>query len=97
VTAQSVANKGEPFISGIDNSKEALSAFVAGISNNAAPAAAAAAPACAPQQQQQRREFTLAQFLTPQQMVALQLPHLQWNAAVPPMLSFYSFAAFEVV
>jgi hypothetical protein len=102
VTAQSVANKGEPFISGIDNTKEAIAAFMAGVSSSAAPAAAgdpAAAAASAPhlQQQQQHRELKLVQFLTPQEMVAAQLPHLQWSSEVPPMLLFYSFAAFEVL
>jgi hypothetical protein len=99
VTAQSVANKDEPFISGIDNNKEALAAFMASINSSAAAvpaAAAAAAPASAPQQQQQR-QYKLVQFLTPQEMVAAQLPHLKWDAKVPPMLSFYSFAAFEVL
>jgi lipoprotein-anchoring transpeptidase ErfK/SrfK len=99
VTAQSVANKDEPFISGIDNNKEALAAFMASINSSAAAApaaAAAAAPASAPQQQQQR-QYKLVQFLTPQEMVATQLPHLQWDAKVPRMLSFYSFAAFEVL
>jgi hypothetical protein len=98
VTAQSVANKDEPFISGIDNKKEALAAFMASINSSAAAvpaAAAAAAPAGAPQQQQ--RQYKLVQFLTPQEMVAAQLPHLKWDAKLPPMLSFYSFAAFEVL
>jgi hypothetical protein len=31
------------------------------------------------------------------QAVARQLPHLEWNDALPPILSFYSFAAAEVV
>jgi hypothetical protein len=26
-------------------------------------------------------------------MVAAQLPHLKWNDAVPPIASFYSYAA----
>lgn len=94
VTAQSVANKGEPFISGIDNNKEALAAFMAGIGSSAAAPAAAAAGT---PQQQQHREFKLVQFMTPQEMAAAQLPHLQWDDKLPPMLSFYSFAAFEVL
>lgn len=78
VTAQSVANKGEPFLSGIDNSSEALSAFMVSASGNT------------------NKEFKLAEFLGPRQMAEQQLPHLQWDDKVPPILSFYSFAAFEV-
>jgi hypothetical protein len=94
VTAQSVANKDEPFISGIGNNAEALTAFMASINSGAAAAPAAAAAGAA---QQQHRQYKLVQFLTPKEMVAAQLPHLQWNGRVPPMLSFYSFAAFEVL
>lgn len=31
------------------------------------------------------------------QAVACQLPHLEWNDAIPPILSFYSYAAAELV
>lgn len=36
-------------------------------------------------------------YLSPQDMVAQQLPHLTWDDALPPILSFYSFATAEVV
>jgi hypothetical protein len=31
------------------------------------------------------------------QAVARQLPHLEWDDSLPPILSFYSYAAAELV
>lgn len=85
VTAQSVANKGEPFVSGINNSAAAVQAFVDGISHQVTAAASG------------RKRLEVSKFLSPKAMLAEQLPHLKWSDAVPPILSFYSFAALLVV
>ncbi|KAI8474183.1 MAG: S-adenosyl-L-methionine-dependent methyltransferase [Monoraphidium minutum] len=93
VTARSVANKGEPFISGLPDAPASMQAFFDG---PAAGAAAADAPGGAP-----ARRLKLLEFADAQSMAARQLPHLAWPeagaAAPPPMLSFYCFATAEVV
>lgn len=130
-----MAHKGEPFVSGIGNSAEAVAALMDGISRSAAVAVAAAellpgaqpapaastapaegssgapaaagapadevaapapVPAAAEPPFRAAKSFKLLQFLSPRDMVAAQLPHLQWSDTLPPILSFYSFAAFEV-
>ncbi|KIY99348.1 hypothetical protein MNEG_8616 [Monoraphidium neglectum] len=98
VTARSVANKGEPFISGLPDSPDGVQAFFDGPVREAAAKAAAAGAAGAdtPPQRLQLQEFVDAK-----EMAARQLPHLVWpepgTKAPPPMLSFYSFASAEVV
>jgi hypothetical protein len=37
--------------------------------------------------------WELSELLSPQQQLAASLPHIAWDDAVPPILSFYSFAA----
>jgi hypothetical protein len=153
VTAQSVANKGEPFLSGLVPQPHTLQAFLDSCSSRAAtnatithtegtsgqtnsstsstgkaagkppmpvpvqpPSAAhhnttngtsnsvptAAVPittpgtgvapaAAAPAGVELRWE--LSELLSPQQQLAASLPHIAWDDAVPPILSFYSFAA----
>jgi hypothetical protein len=47
VTAMSVANKGEPFLSGIPNSREAVQSFLDSIMSPTAPTAAGQTPGAA--------------------------------------------------
>lgn len=96
VTARSVANKGEPFVSALPDSAAAMQAYF-----DADVAAAAGEGG-------RRRRLRLVEFVGPKEMCARQLPHLQWptepaagasgrRAAPPPMLSFYNFVVAEVV
>lgn len=91
VTAQSVANKNETFISGITNSRNAVQAFVDGISSQTAGLAGSDIAG------RGSKGFEVSEYLGPKEMVAQQLPHLKWHDDVPPILSFYSFAALQVV
>lgn len=124
VTAASVANKGEPFISGMHNSKEGVQAFLdksedpeataggASAETVAAETVAAAAgsgcsagvdggsdgePAGGSSVSVSHHKWRVTDFLGPREMVAQQLPHLTYDDALPPILSFYSFATAEVV
>ncbi len=58
-------------------------------------------PPCLQHNSIPNQKIHICRFLTAQQMAARQLPHLAWptlgSAAAPPMLSFYSFVAAEVV
>lgn len=90
VTAQSVANKGEPFISGITNSRAAVQAFADSIMHTGTDAAAVG------EKHQVVRQYQVSEFLSPKQMLHEQLPHLKWDSMVPPILSFYSFAMMQV-
>ncbi|EFJ51321.1 hypothetical protein VOLCADRAFT_103570 [Volvox carteri f. nagariensis] len=71
VTRKSVANKGEPFLSGIESTREGVATFLSQFG------------------------LRLLDFLTPKDMVGRHLPHLPWNERVPPIASFYSYAAAE--
>jgi hypothetical protein len=68
-----VANKGEPFLSGLPPTSAAVQGFL---------------QSCGP--------WRLAELLGPREMVARVLPHLAWQDKVPPILSFYSYAAAEL-
>jgi hypothetical protein len=69
-----VANKGEPFLSGLVPSGEAVAQFLA---------------ACG--------RWRLTELLSPRAMAARMLPHEPWRDAAPPLLSFYSYAAAELL
>jgi hypothetical protein len=125
VTAVSVANKGEPFISGIPNSREAVQAFLDSVqpttpttintttgtttgSTSLAPDAAAAAAGVASAAgradgtgagiaNEAGLGWCVTDFMSPEDAVGRQLPHVKWDDAVPPILSFYSYASAEVV
>ncbi|GLI62698.1 hypothetical protein VaNZ11_005374 [Volvox africanus] len=71
VTRKSVANKGEPFLSAIEATREGVMGFLVPFG------------------------LRLLDFLTPKDMVGRHLPHLQWNERVPPIASFYFYAATE--
>ena len=101
VTAQSVANKGEPFLSGLAPNPQALQAFLdtcnplpaPGEKAAAGPAATAAAAAAA---RAKGKHWVLHAFVTPQQQLEMNLPHLRWDPVLPAILSFYSYAAAVV-
>jgi hypothetical protein len=116
VTAVSVANKGEPFISGIPNSREAVQAFLDSVQSNTttttittgttspttdaaatAGVASAAAAAGAGAGSGAGLGWRVTDFMGPRDAVGRQLPHAKWDDAVPPILSFYSFASAEMV
>ncbi|GLC44576.1 hypothetical protein PLESTB_001320900 [Pleodorina starrii] len=70
-TRKSVANKGEPFLSGIEATRDGVAAYL--------------------------RAFGLRplDFMTPKDIVGRHLPHLQWSDRLPPIASFYYYAAAE--
>jgi hypothetical protein len=39
------------------------------------------------------KHWVLQSFVTPQQQLEMNLPHLRWDPVTPPILSFYSYAA----
>eukprot|EP00775_Hariotina_reticulata_P011525 gene11525-11668_t len=96
VTALSVANKGEPFLSGIEDSPAAVARFM-----NSIPGSDSTTAPDTPGTSDQRatgssKGYKLLEYLDPKDIMAKQLPHLQWDDNLPPILSFYSYAAFEV-
>ncbi|KAL4419924.1 hypothetical protein ABPG75_007022 [Micractinium tetrahymenae] len=66
--AESVAGKGEAFISGLVPDSDELAAYLAPLN------------------------WHLGRLWSPREMAAAQLPHERWNEALPPILSFYSYA-----
>jgi len=93
----SVASKGEPFLSGLPSDPLALAAYLASIpgQEQAPGKAAAGAMGSLGDGQGGGSRLRLVQHLAPEQMCRQQLPHERWDAARPPILSFYSFAALE--
>ncbi|GBF97576.1 S-adenosyl-L-methionine-dependent methyltransferase [Raphidocelis subcapitata] len=91
VTARSVANKGEPFVSGMPEGAEGVQALLDAAAAGARAGGGGGAAA---------RRLRLVELVGAQAMAARQLPHLVWPKAgggsPPPMLSFYSFAKVEV-
>jgi hypothetical protein len=69
-----VANKAEPFLSGLVPSGECVSQLLS---------------ACGP--------WRLTELLSPRAMAARMLPHEPWREEAPPILSFYSYAAAELM
>jgi len=99
VTAMSVANKGEPFLSGIDDNPAAVARFMNNLiipRGDSAALSDSASTSDQPAASGSSKCYKLLEYLDPQDMMSRQLPHLQWDDDVPPILSFYSYAAFEV-
>lgn len=80
---------------GIKDSAESVAAFLAAASRQAAAAESAAdgkAPVPATDGPV-KNGLRLTEYLSPKDMTAQQLPHLEWNDRVPPIAAFYSYAS----
>lgn len=113
VTRESVAAKGEPFLSGLPASARGVADFLAACAppgSRPAPADEAAdadsaateagsAPtdADAAAAEAGGRRWALRACLGPRELAAARLPHLAWSDAAPPVLAFYSCVEAAVV
>lgn len=79
-----MANKGEPYKFGLEDSATGVATFLD------AASADAAAEGC-------QGGLRLEQCLGPRDMMATQLPHVKWSDKRPPTAAFYSYAIAEKV